>query len=219
MHYRAECLQNIYSVHSRRLQDRIQSSLSNITHLSLKYYFSLFQMQIFFPYHYNCKIHFKNAIHVEISFFYCIIILLPVSRLDKPFGSSTIDRLESNMTIPESWLHLLKIRILSNRFLIQGQMPAAIDKSFWSRFKIISRQNALKSTDCPRKIPRLIHFWARRSYQSQNSTGYTLKYSNLTHLFRSTKYELMVKRRPFTFYNIIYFKSDISYKCNISSLY
>ena len=96
-------------------------------------------------------------------------------------------------------------------------MPAAIDKSFWSRFKIISRQNALKSTDCPRKIPRLIHFWARRSYQSQNSTGYTLKYSNLTHLFRSTKYELMVKRRPFTFYNIIYFKGDISYKCNIST--
>ena len=101
MHYRAECLQNLYSVHSRRLQDRIQSSLSNITHLSLKYYFSLSQMQIFFPYHYNCKIHFKNAIHIEMSFSYCIIILLPVSLFEKPFDSSTIDRLESNMNIPD----------------------------------------------------------------------------------------------------------------------
>ena len=37
VHYRGKCLQNIHSVHSRRLQDRIHSSLSLPLSLSLKY--------------------------------------------------------------------------------------------------------------------------------------------------------------------------------------
>ena len=57
------------------------------TVVSLKYYSSLFkilllslsQMQIFFPYHYNCKIHLKNTIHIEMSFFYFTIIIACVT--------------------------------------------------------------------------------------------------------------------------------------------
>ena len=51
----------------------------------------------------------------------------------------------------------------------------------------------IKATDCPPKIPPLIHFWASRSYQSQNSLCYTLKYSQLTHRVKSTKTELLGK--------------------------
>ena len=75
-------------------------------------------------------------------------------------------------------------------------MPGAIDKSFWSptpQKYFWSECIEIKVTDCRPKIPPLIHFWASRSYQSQNSLGYTLKYSQLTHRVKSTKTELIGK--------------------------
>ena len=97
-------------------------------------------------------------------------------------------------------VHVIWLRYLDqDSFWIRDRwMPGAIDKSFWSLQKCFSSEciEIKVSTDCPPKIPRLVHFWASWSYQSQNSVGYTPKYSQLTHRVKSTKTELIDKSTP-----------------------
>ena len=118
-------------------------------------------------------------------------------------------------------VHVIWLRYLDqDSFWIRDRwMPGAIDKSFWSLQKCFSSEciEIKVSTDCPPKIPRLVHFWASWSYQSQNSVGYTPKYSQLTHRVKSTKTELIDKSTPIARYHKCSRKWRFYTQCQLTS--